>query len=147
MEDTKGARDLLLELLAKMGCPYEIDDENDIRFRWQGGYFCAIAENDGAFVTIFYFNWEECELYDIDTVSRMKRVINDANNCCLVTTFYSLNEAATTFHVHSKRQFLLIPQIDDLEGYLQAMLALFFDTSRFIEVEVDKLKNEEERIS
>ena len=147
MEETKGARGLLLELLAKMGCPYEIDDENDIRFKWQGGYFCALAENDGTFVTIFYFNWEECELYDIDTVSRMKRVINDANNSCLVTTFYSLNEAATTFHIHSKRQILLIPQIDDLEGYLQAMLALFFDTSRFIEVEVDKLKNEEERIS
>ena len=147
MEDTKGARDLLLELLAKMGCPHEIDEENDIRFRWQGGYFCAQAENDRAFVTIFYFNWGECELYDIDTVSKMKRVINDANNSCLVTTFYSLNEAATTFHVHSKRQILLIPQIDDLEGYLQAILQLFFDTRRFVEVELDKLKNKEEGIS
>ena len=39
MEETKGARDLLLELLAKMGCPYEFDDDNDIRFKWQGGTF------------------------------------------------------------------------------------------------------------
>jgi hypothetical protein len=77
----------------------------------------------------------------------MKRVINDANNSCLVTTFYSVNEGATTFHVHSKSQFLLIPQIDDLEDYLQATLQLFFDTRRFVEVELDKLKNEEERIS
>jgi len=147
MEETKGARGLLLELLAKMGCPYEFDDDNDIRFKWQGGYFCAVVGNDSAFVTFFYFNWGECELYDIDTVSRMKRVINDANNSCLVTTFYSVNEGATTFHVHSKSQFLLIPQIDDLEDYLQATLQLFFDTRRFVEVELDKLKNEEEKIS
>ena len=147
MEQKKGGRDLLLELLAKMGCPYEFDDENDIRFRWQGGYFCAIAENNSWFVIIYFFNWRECELYNIDSVSRVKRIINEANDKCLVTTYYSINEAATTLHIHSKILFLLIPQIDDLEDYLQGMLTLFFDTRRFVDVELDKLENEEEKIS
>ena len=80
MEETRGPRGLFLETLTKMGCQYEIDEEdNQVRFKWQGGNFSADAENESPFVVVWYLYWDEYELYDIDALSRVKRVINDAN--------------------------------------------------------------------
>ena len=140
-----GTRDLFLELLTKIGCQYEMDENDRIDFTWQGGYFTADADNESAFVVVWYFQWAEYELYDIDTISRVKRVINDANICYNLDVVYSANEAGSTFSVHSKKHFLLMPQIPDVEGYLQAILGMFFQVRRYIETQIDKLKLEEER--
>lgn len=145
-EDVKrmGTKDFLIELLTKLGCQYEIDENDRIGFKWQGGYFTADADNESVFVIVWYFQWAEYELYDIDTISRVKRVINDANVYHNVDVVYSVNEAGSTFHVHSKKHFLLMPQIPDAEGYLQAVLGMFFQVRRFVETQIDKLKLEEE---
>lgn len=147
MENEKGTRDLFLEILTKIGCQYEFDDDNDGVFHWQGGTFVAIAENDCCFVTIYYYSWAEYELYDIDNISRVKRVINNANWCHGMNVVYSVNEAGSTFNVHSKKHILFIPQIPEIGVYLQTALGMFFEVRRYVEVEIDKLKNEEERIA
>ena len=141
---TMGTKDFLIELLTKLGCQYEIDENDRIDFKWQGGYFTADADNESVFVIVWYFQWAEYELYDIDTISRVKRVINDANVYHNIDVVYSVNEAGSTFHVHSKKHFLLMPQIPDAEGYLQAVLGMFFQVRRFVETQIDKLKLEEE---
>ena len=148
MEETKVTRDLFLDTLTKMGCQYEIDEEdNQIRFMWQGGHFTADAQNDCAFVVVWYLYWDEYELYDIDSLSRVKRVINDANINYNINVIYSVNEAGSTFHVHSKKHFLFINQIPDVEGYLQSILGQFFQVRRFVDSELVKLKSEEENVS
>lgn len=145
---TIGTRDLFLETLTKMGCQYEIDEEdNQIRFMWQGGHFTADAQNDYAFVVVWYLYWDEYELYDIDSLSRVKRVINDANINYNINVIYSVNEAGSTFHVHSKKHFLFISQIPDIEGYLQSILGQFFQVRHFVDSELVKLKSEEENVS
>ena len=140
-------RDLFLETLTKMGCKYEFDDENRICFQWQGGYFVGIASNESLFVTVWYFQWGEWELYDIDMLSRVKRVINDANISYSLNVVYTLNEEGGNFYIHSCKNFVFVPQLPDIEGYLQAMLGEFFTVRRYVEKELDKLENQEEKIS
>jgi hypothetical protein len=148
MEQTKGTRDLLLEMLTKIGCQYEID-ENDgqIQFTWQGGHFMADAANDCAFVVVWFLFWEEYELYDIDTLSRVKRVINDANINYNINVFYTINEEGNTFHVHSKKHFMLMKQIPDIESYLQTIFGMFFQVRQYVELEIEKAKQKEESMA
>lgn len=145
-EQIIGTRDLFLETLVKIGCQYEVDEDDRIIFAWQGGHFIADAENDSPFVVVWYQFWAEYELYDIDAVSRMKRVINYANITYNLNVIYSMNEAGSTFHVHSKKHFLFVTQVPDLGGYLQSILTQFFTVQRYVEIELDKMKNEEEKI-
>ena len=140
-------RDLFLETLTKMGCKYEFDEEDRICFQWQGGYFVAIASNENLFVTVWYFQWGEWELYDIDMLSRVKRVINDANINYSLNVVYTLNEEGGNFYIHSSKNFVFVPHLPDIEGYLQAMLGEFFTVRRYVEKELDKLENQEEKIS
>ena len=139
-------RDLFLETLTKMGCKYEFDDENRICFQWQGGYFVGVASNESLFVTVWYFQWGEWELYDIDMLSRVKRVINDANISYSLNVVYTLNEEGGNFYIHSCKNFVFVPQLPDIEGYLQVMLGEFFTVRRYVEKELDKLENQEEKI-
>ncbi len=146
-EEKVGTRDLLLETLMKIGCRYEIDEKDErINFRWQGGYFVADASNDCPFVVVWFFQWDEYELYDIDALARVKKVINDANIHYNLNVVYSINEAGSCFYLHSKKHFLFIEQIPDLENYLQALLSQFFTVRHYVEVEIDKLKAKEESV-
>lgn len=147
MEQTKGTRDLFLETLSKIGCQYELDEDNDIVFKWQGGNFVAQAVNECRFVVVYYYNWAEYELYDIDTLSRVKRTINETNCWHNMNIVYSINEAGNTFHVHTKKHFLFVLQIPDIEIYLQTVLGMFYEVRRYYETELDKLKCEEEKVS
>ena len=140
-------RDLFLETLTKMGCKYEFDEEHRICVQGQGGYGVGVASHESLFVTVWYFQWGEWELYDIDMLSRVKRVINDANICYSLNVVYSINEEGGSFFIHSNKSFLFIPQIPDIKGYLEAMLGEFFIVRRYVEKELDKLENQEEKIS
>ena len=145
-DGTMRTKDLLIGLLAKLGCQYEIDKNERINFKWQGGIFTADAANDCAFVVVWYLSWAEYELYDIDTISRVKRAINEANINYNIDTVYSVNEAGSTFDVHSKKHFLLINQIPNIEDYLEVILGQFFEVRRYVETQIDKLKVEEDSI-
>ena len=139
-------KDFLLETLQKMNINYEFspDDETRLWFEWQGGHFAIDTANDNPFIEIWFLQWEDWELYDIDTISRVKRIMNDVNIKTPITVVYSVNEAASTFSIHSKKQALFIPQIPEPEKYLQSLLSDFFLVCRYALVELDKLKNQEE---
>lgn len=139
-------KDFLIETLQKMNVNYEFspDDETRLWLEWQGGHFAIDTANDNPFIEIWFLQWEDWELYDIDTISRVKRIMNDVNIKTPITVVYSVNEAASTFSIHSKKQALFIPQIPEPEKYLQSLLSDFFLVCRYALVELDKLKNQEE---
>ena len=141
-----GTRDLVLETLPKIGCQYTIDEDNNNRigFTFQGEHFVIDASNDYLMIDIWDLWWAEQELYDIDGLSRLKRAINEANINTSITTVYSINEAGSNVGVHSHKNLLFIPQIPNIENYLQAMLADFFRVHRYIATELDKLKVDED---
>ena len=140
------ARDLFFETLAKIGCTYEMDDHDRIEFHWQGGYFIAEVSNEAPFAIIWYTGWESIELSDVDALSRARKVINQANINYNMNVLYGINEEDGMFYLHTKKHFLFIRQIPNIDGYLSAVLNEFFVVRRYVEIEMDKLKNQEEII-
>ena len=142
---TMGTRDLFLETLTKMGCQYELaeeEDDNHIYFAYQGENFVVAASNDNRYIHIWDTHWEHVELYDIDEFSRLKKAINGSNLNNSVTTVYTIDEAGSNVDVHSKSIILFVPQIPDIEDYLRTELNEFFRAHRYVGNEMEKLREE-----
>ena len=140
---TMGTRDLFLETLTKMGCQYELaeeEDDNHIYFAYQGENFIVAASNDNRYIHIWDTHWEHVELYDIDEFSRLKKAINGSNLNNSVTTVYTIDEAGSNVDVHSKSIILFVPQIPDIEDYLRTELNEFFRAHRYVGNEMEKLR-------
>ena len=148
MEEKKfstGARDCFLETLKKLGCQYEIDEEDDrIQFAFQGEHFVADATNEGCYVHLWDIFWEQVELYDIDEFTRLRKAINTSNIDCATTTVYSINEAGSSVDVHSKKSILFLPQIPQVENYLRSELSDFFRAHQIVGNEMAKMREKEE---
>ena len=144
MEEIKGSRDLFLETLTKIGCQYEIGDDDDINFGYQGEYFLVRANNENRYIQIYDTHWGHVELYDIDEFTRLKKAINESNINNCVTTIYTIDEAGSNVNVHCKSTILFISQIPELEDYLRLELNEFFRVHQFINVEMAKLREQEE---
>jgi len=143
-----GTRELFMETLTKIGCQYELADEDDddrIFFSYQGENFFAGANNDNRYVRIWDGFWEHVELYDVDELARLKKAINGSNFSNSVTTVYTIDEAGNNVDVHSKSTILFIPQIPDIENYLKVELNEFFCAHRYVNLEMDKLREQEKQ--
>ena len=147
MQEKKGTRDLFLETLAKIGCQYELaeqEDDNHVYFAFQGENFIVNARNDWQYIQIWDMHWGRIELYDIDEVTRLKKVINDSNINNSVTTVYTIDEEAKTVDVHSKSVILFVPEIQGIEDYLKLELGDFFRVHRYVNLEMAKLREQEQ---
>ena len=144
-EESKGARDLFLETLTKIGCQYEIDPEDGtISFGYQGENFVANATNEGWYVRVWDTFWGHVELYDINEFSRLRKAVNHANLNCATMTVYTINEEKMTVDVHGKSAFPFIPQMPNLEDYLRSELSDFFIAHRAVGNEMAKLRDQDE---
>jgi hypothetical protein len=149
MEQTKGTRDLFMETLTKIGCQYELAEEEDddrIFFAYQGEHFFAGVRNDWQYIHVYDTHWGHVELYDIDEFARLKKAINESNLNNCVTTVYTIDEAGSNVDVHCKTTILFIPQIPDLENYLRLELNEFFRAHQFVGNQMVNLREQEESI-
>lgn len=148
--ETKGTRELFLATLNRIGCQYQMaNEENDERifFAYQGEHFIANANNTLRFIQLWDTHWEHIELYDIDEFARLKKVINLANLNNSVMTIYTIDEDAKTVDVHCKSTVLFIPEIPDIEDYLKLELNEFFRAHQFVKLEMAKLRDKEETLN
>lgn len=138
-------RDLCAEVLRKLNCDVQFDDENEynMHFSYQGENFSVETWEDGLMITIWDTWWGTVDLDDLDEVSRVRKAINTINVRQNLTLMYSIDEKSQKFAVHTKRQCLLIPQIPQIENYMVAMLTGFFDVQRSFKEEYDRLRLEE----
>lgn len=149
MEETKGTRDLFMETLTKIGCQYELAEEegdNRIFFAYQGEHFFADTTNEVRYVHLWDTHWGHVELYDIDEFARLKKAINGSNLNNSVTTVYTIDEDGKNVDVHSKSIILFVPQIPDLEDYLRLELNEFFRAHQYVGTEMAKLREKEEAV-
>lgn len=145
-ENVKGTRDLFLETLTKIGCQYQLaEEEGDDRifFAYQGESFFVYARNDSRFIYIYDTHWGHVELYDVDEFTRLKKAINGSNLNNSVVTIYTIDEEGKNVDVHSKATILFIPQIPEIEDYLRTELNEFFNAHRFVGNEMAKLREQE----
>lgn len=138
-----GTRDLLLCVLTQIGCQYTIGEDERIHFDYQGEHLWAEAINDCRFINVYDTGWERCEMYDVEKVARLKQAINEVNFREVVTVFYTIDEADSMMWVHCKTNFLLIPQLPDIDTYFKIELAALFQAHHALGAEMEKLKNEE----
>ena len=138
-------RDLCAEVLRKLNCDVQFDEENEynMHFSYQGENFSVETWEDGLMITIWDTWWGTVDLDDLDDVSRVRKAINNINVRQNLTLVYSIDEKGQKFAVHTKRQCLLIPQIPQIENYMAAMLTGFFDVQRSFKEEYDRLRLEE----
>lgn len=148
MEEQKGTRDLFLEALIKIGCQYTVDDEDDGRyyFAYQGENFAVDMSNDRMYVQLWDMFWASVELYDIDKLAQLKKVINESNLRYATTTIYTVNEAGSTVDVHCKSVIFFSPSIPNIETYLRTELGDYFHVHQFINTEMAKMVEQNESI-
>ena len=148
MEENRNfsTRDLCAEVLRKLNCDVQFDDENEynMHFSYQGENFSVETWEDGLMITIWDTWWGTVDLDNLDDVSRVRKAINTINVRQGFTLMYSIDEKSKKFAVHTKRQCLLIPQIPQIENYMVAMLTGFFYAQRSFKEEYDRLRLEEE---
>ena len=104
--------------------------------------FLMEAVNECMFVNLI---WPWCysfSKFDIDEFARVRQVVNDVNRRSVVTVLYGTTDSDEVA-MHSKKNFLFIPQIPDLEEYLKLILDGFFRTARTLDLEIEKCKMQE----
>ena len=146
MEETKGTRDLFLETLAKLGCQYQLaeeEDDNRIFFTFQGEHFFVDASNESLYIHIYDTHWGQVDLYDVDEFARLRKAINESNINNSVTTLYTIDEEEGKVNVHSKSIILFIPQIPKIDNYLGSELSAFFRAHRYVGNEISKMREQE----
>jgi tetratricopeptide (TPR) repeat protein len=143
-EEKKGTRDLFLETLTAIGCQYEIDEDDEISFAYQGENFVVRASNDNQYIQIYDLHWMHVGLYDIDERARLKKAINESNIKNSVVTVYTINESSNTVDVHSKSVIYFDSVIPDAVDYLRIELAEYFNVHQMILLEMAKLREQEQ---
>ena len=141
----RNTRDFFLDTLSKIGCQYEIDENNDtIIFAYQGEYFQVYARDESPFVTLYDTHWAHIELCDIDEFARLQKAINQSNISNSVITVYTIDEAGGNVDVHCKSVVLFIPELPSIADYLRLELGEFFRVHNSIGAEMEKLRKAEQ---
>ena len=141
----RNTRDFFLDTLSKIGCQYEIDEDNDtIIFAYQGEYFQVYVRDESPFVTLYDTHWAHIELCDIDEFARLQKAINQSNINNSVITVYTIDEAGGNVDVHCKSVVLFIPELPSIADYLRLELGEFFRVHNSISAEMEKLRKAEQ---
>ena len=141
----RNTRDFFLDTLTKIGCQYEIDEDNDtIIFAYQGEYFQVYARDESRFVTLYDTHWAHIEFCDIDEFARLQKAINQSNINNSVITVYTIDEAGGNVDVHCKSVVLFIPELPSIADYLRLELGEFFRVHNSISAEMEKLRKAEQ---
>lgn len=127
-------RDLVVDTLTKVGCQPEIDDKDNICFKYQGESMYVSADNNFNFITIWDPWWIALDLTDPD-VALVKEAINMVNvDIPLVNVVYSVDEENGKFGVHTRCDSVFMDQLPELDGLVKSLLEHFF-------LAHDRLKN------
>ena len=141
-----GTKDLFLATLTKIGCQYELaeeEDDNSIYFAYQGENFVVDASNENNYIRIWDTHWGHVELYNVDELSRLNKAINNSNLNTGVTTVYTIDEVGHNVDVHCKSVVLFIEQIPNIENYLRVELNEFFRAHQYVGNEMVKQREAE----
>ena len=136
-------RDLVKQVLRKMGCRVEDTDEQTITFEYQAVTFVMEVVNDCLFVNLIWPWCHSCNIFDIDEFARVRKVINEINSRSSCTIFYIKCSESDDVAVHIRKNFIFVPQIQHLEEYLQSILSSFFAAARELNLQIEKVRMQE----
>ena len=142
MEETISTRQLALKTIENIGSKPEYTEEGRIQFEYQGVIFLMEATDDCKFVNLIW-PWCHCfSKFDIDEFARVRQVVNEINMYDSLTVFYTITDSDDVA-LHIKKNFLLVPQIPEVEEFLRMILNGFFGTARSLDLEIEKSRMQE----
>ncbi|MBQ9636331.1 MAG: hypothetical protein IJV36_00350 [Prevotella sp.] len=136
-------RSLAYKVLREIGCQPEETEEERIWFDYQSATFLMEAEDECLFVNLILPGVHRFSVFDIDEHSRVRKIINEMNWKSPFQVFYLQNEKADEVVVHIKKNFILAPQIPQLNNYLKCILRDFFVTRDKMVLEIEKKRLQE----
>lgn len=131
-------RDLVTNTLKEIGCQPEVDDDDDICFKYQNEDFFINADNRTAFI-IIWSNFGSLSLNDPD-INILKDAINQTNMDGRVTLAYFINNEKNTITVYCKHYLPFVHEIPSRNEYLRSNLDNFFWTHQYLEDKFNTLK-------
>ena len=93
-------KDIVITVLKKIGCQPEVNEEDQITFKYQGDDFYIASEDDNRFIMIWNPWWGSINT-DNEALPYLKEIINIVNINSLVTTVYMTDEDGKTIGIHS----------------------------------------------
>lgn len=135
-------RELCIKVLEKLNCQPELYNEA-IYFKFQGENFIVTLSENGAWIRVFDHIWIESSLDDLDDVCNIRTAVNTVNVYLGVTLVFQIDQENKKITVSTRGQFLLVPQIPNIEAYMFSLLSDFFEAHRRFLYEYDKLKKNE----
>ena len=147
-ENEKSVKDIFIDIITSMGCRYQYEEEENkerIHFAYQGSHFVADLANESFFVTIWHTHWGSVDLNDYGEVSRLKTAINESNVRYDVNKVYTEDHEDNRMYVHSRYMIAFVPTMPHLDSYLRDILNLFFHSEHYIEVLMQKLREDDSR--
>jgi hypothetical protein len=142
MEEKISTRQLALRTIENIGSKPEYTEEGRIQFEYQGIVFLMEAANDCLFVNLIWPWCHSFSKFDIDEFARVRQVVNEINLRDTLSVVYTISDSDDVA-LHIKTNFLLVPQIPEVEEYLKLILNCFFRTARTLEVEIEKCRMQE----
>ena len=142
MEEKISTRQLALNTIENIGSTPQYTEEGRIQFEYQGIVFLMEASNDCLFVNLIWPWCHSFSKFDIDEVARVRQVVNKVNLRETLSVVYSVTDSDDVA-LHIKTNFLLVPQIPEVEEYLKLILNSFFRTARTLDLEIEKCRMQE----
>ncbi len=137
-----GTKDLAYNLLRKIGGNPQETEEGGIKFDFQGVTFLMEAVDDCCFANLILPWCNSFSKFNIDEFARVRQIVNVINMRGSVSVFYSITDSDEVA-VHIKKNFLLVQQIPNLEGYFKLILDSFFRTARSLDIDIEKYRLQE----
>lgn len=128
--------------MADMNCEVEPDEdiEGRVAFVYQGETFHIDFSPNLPCHYSWDFAWGAVSLDNLDEVSALRKIVNKVNIAQGVTAIYTIDTEGNRMMVHSKRDFMIVPEIPNVAAYMRAMLAGFFNLQRALRLELDELR-------
>ena len=139
MEEMISTKQLALRSIENIGSKPQFTEEGRIQFKYQGIDFLMEATDDCKFVNLIW-PWCHCfSKFDIDEFARVRQVVNEINMYDSLTVFYTITDSDDVA-LHIKKNFLLVPQIPEVEEFLRMILNGFFGTARSLDLEIERCR-------
>ena len=142
MEETISTRQLALRTIENIGSEPKYDEAGRIQFEYQGIVFVMEADNECLFVNLIWPWCHHFSKFDIDEFARVRQVVNEVNLRDTLSVVYTISDSDDVA-LHIKTNFLLVPEIQEVEGYLKLILNSFFRTARTLDLEIEKCRMQE----
>lgn len=116
---TEATKLAVLQALARLGYSTMVNEDGNVRAWYYGRYLDFIFDHN--FVRVWDLYWKTFCPGDED-LPYFKEAVNSTNHHLLATIIYSDSEDKELIFLHSKVDFLFVPELQFPESYLEAQL-------------------------